>query len=415
MLKKVLKRSLTLLFLILLLAAAYDPQPFSRSCAAESMGVPAAAAYIDNGGFVVEKDGKIIAAHNPHKMFVPASIIKVATSLAALQILGPAYRFETHFFVDPDHNLYIKGYGDPFLISEEVAIIVRKLKELGCERINNIYVDDTAFALAASADGLGLSDNPYDARNSALAVNFNTVNLEKGPAETIRSAEEQTPTLALMSELSKGLSQGVHRINITRATGAGDQIIRRYTGELFRAFQMHENIAGSGSIAFREVPANLNPFYKHRSSRAIEDVIAPLMLYSNNFIANQIFLAVGAAEFGYPATWEKSKQAVAGLLQEKFNLSAEDIRIVEGSGLSKKNRVSPLAMLKLLDFFKPYSRLLPEKEGIFIKSGTLKGVYSYAGYFTEKEETDSFVLLLNQERNNRDMVLLLLEVLYRKR
>jgi D-alanyl-D-alanine carboxypeptidase/D-alanyl-D-alanine-endopeptidase (penicillin-binding protein 4) len=139
------------------------------------------------------------------------------------------------------------------------------------------------------------------------------------------------------------------------------------------------------------------------------------MLYSNNFIANQIFLAVGAAEFGYPATWEKSKQAVAGLLQEKFNLSAEDIRIVEGSGLSRKNRVSPLAMLKLLDFFKPYSRLLPEKDGIFMKSGTLEGVYSYAGYFTEKEETDSFVLLLNQERNNRDMVLLLLEVLYRKR
>ena len=72
-------------------------------------------------------------------------------------------------------------------------------------------------------------------------------------------------------------------------------------------------------------------------------------------------------------------------------------------------------MMKLLDSFKSYAKLLPQEDGKFLKSGTLKGVYSYAGYFMEKEKLDSFVLILNQEINNRDHLLQLLEKMYRKR
>ena len=73
------------------------------------------------------------------------------------------------------------------------------------------------------------------------------------------------------------------------------------------------------------------------------------------------------------------------------------------------NRVSPNAMLQLLDSFKPFSRLLPEQDGKFLKSGTLTGVYAYAGYFKTNGKLDSFVIILNQESNNRDRILLLLE------
>ena len=113
-------------------------------------------------------------------------------------------------------NIYIKGFGDPFLISEEVAIIVRELKRLGCRRINDIYLDDTAFNIETLADGAGLSDNPYDAQNNALAVNFNTVNIVKDKTGDVHSAEEQTPTLPLMVELAENLEPGTHRINISR-------------------------------------------------------------------------------------------------------------------------------------------------------------------------------------------------------
>jgi len=371
--------------------------------------------YIDNGGYAIEKNGKIIAAENLNTLLVPASIIKVATSLAALYALGPDYRFETHVFMDPEQNLYIKGFGDPFLTSEEVSEIVRKLKETGCQRINNIYIDDTAFGIAEPADGTGLSDNPYDAQNSALAVNFNTINIEKDRNGIVRSAEEQTPTLALMSELSHDLPAGVHRVNINWNSKGGVETIRSYAGELFRAFQKKEDIAGNGSIAFRLVPADLAPFYIHRSSKTLEDIIAPLMLFSNNFVANQLFLAMGAAVYGLPATWEKSRQAMATFLLKKFDLTSGEISVNEGSGLSRKNRVSPRALIKLLDAFKPYGHHLPEENGRLVKSGTLKGVYAYAGYFIENERKDSFVLILNQQRNNRDRILLLLEKIYRER
>jgi D-alanyl-D-alanine carboxypeptidase/D-alanyl-D-alanine-endopeptidase (penicillin-binding protein 4) len=334
--------------------------------------------------------------------------------LTALQVLGPEYRFETQFYRDANHNLYIRGLGDPFLISEEISHIVRELKKLGCQRINDIYLDDTAFALTRLADGAGLSDNPYDAQNNALAVNFNTVNLKKEQSGIVRSAEEQTPTLPLMAELAEGLEPGIHRINISQDKAGSHDIINRYTGELFRAFQQKENIPGEGIIVFKKTPDNLTLFYNHQSSKILGDIIEPLMLYSNNFIANQLYLALGAKLYGYPATWEKSRKAIADILLNKFGIFASEIRIIEGSGLSRKNMVSPYAMILLLDFFKPYSDFLPQEDGKLLKSGTLKGVYSFGGYFHNNTDLDSFVLILNQEKNTRRQLLKELEQIYIK-
>jgi len=402
-----------LLFLFLLLMTAVS---FQVSAEVSNPGTDPLAGndgLVDNGGYAVKKNGKYILTHNLHNTYMPASIIKIATAMAALDILDPSFRFETAFYRDSQNNLFIKGYGDPFLVSEEVAIIIRKLKELGWTEINDIYLDNTAFNLERSAEGSGLSDNPYDAKNSALAVNFNTVNIRIHETGRVVSAEEQTPTLQLMAKLAAGYKPGVHRINISKEKINGDIIINRYIGELIRAFQKQENIGGAGIIAPRKAPADLEPFYIHRSSKTLEDIIGSLLLYSNNFIANQLFLVLGATKLGYPATWEKSIQVMSGILQNKFHLSQNEIKIVEGSGLSRKNRVSPHAMIQLLDAFKPYAELLPHDEGRLLKSGTLKGIYSYAGYFVENERLDSFVLLLNQGKNNRDRVLEVLERMYR--
>jgi len=370
---------------------------------------------IDNGGYAVKKDGQLIATQNLHEIFVPASIVKIATASMALDILGPQFRFNTNFYLDGQQNLYIQGFGDPFLISEEVAVIFEKLKELGCPKVNDIYLDNSAFELVASFDGAGKSDNPYDAQNSALAVNFNTVHIKKEKSGEVLSAEEQTPTLAVMAALAEKLQPGIYRINITQEKTGGAALMSRYVGELFRALQQQGNITGEGMIARRKIPENLPLFYTHRSSKTLEDIIGQLMLFSNNFIANQLFLTLGANKYGYPATWEKSVQAMAGYLLEEHNLPEKEIKLVEGSGLSRKNRASPHAMMKLLDSFKSFAKLLPQEDGKFLKSGTLKGVYSYAGYFMEKEKLDNFVLILNQETNYRDHLLQLLEKMYRKR
>jgi len=141
---------------------------------------------IDNGGYAVERDGQLLVSHNLHGMYIPASIVKIATVLTALHILGPDYRFETHFYVDSANNLYIKGFGDPFLVSEEVSLIMDRLQQLGLHTINNIYLDHSSYRLSSPTAGLGFSDNPYDALNSSLAVNFNTVKIQVSENGSVR-------------------------------------------------------------------------------------------------------------------------------------------------------------------------------------------------------------------------------------
>jgi len=368
---------------------------------------------IDNGAYAVEKTDRLLIAHNPDGMYIPASIVKIATALTALGILGPDYRFETHFYLDSASNIYIKGFGDPFLVSEELELIIDNLKKRGVHAINNIYLDDAAYQLTLPADGLGFSDNPYDALNSGLAVNFNTVRIQVSENGLVLSAEEQTPTLPLMQQLGKNMKAGKHRLNISIDEKRGHGVTSRYVGELFRAIQKKNDMPGKGKIAERTVPGDLEPVYMHRSGKSLLEIIEPLMLYSNNFIANQLFLACGAKQYGYPATWDKGRRALAEFMRDKLDLSEKAIKMVEGSGLSRKNRISPRAMLTILQAFKPYGYLLPLEDNKRIKSGTLKGVYSYSGYFMDSGELDSFVLILNQSGNKRDKLLGILEGYYR--
>ncbi len=408
-----LRKYLTILLLLLFVAAAVISEPLSRAAEPGHAAAAITEGLISNGGYAVKKNNKYIAAYNLHIPYVPASILKIATALAALDILGPAYRFRTDFYLDEAQNLYIRGYGDPFLVSEEVAAIVVTLRELGCTEINGIFLDNTAFELPGPADGAGTSDNPYDARNSALAVNFNTIHIRKDINGAVVSAEKQTPTLEMMPELAENLPPGTHRVNITSEMEGGAAIMSRYVGELFRAFLKLENITGQGKIATRRTPENLTPIYTHYSRKTLVDIIEPLMRYSNNFIANQIFLSLGTQQYGYPATWDKSIRVIASHLQKKYNLVPMELNIVEGSGLSRNNRVSPRAMIQLLDSFRKYAELLPQENGRYLKTGTLDGVYSYAGYLITDGRLDSFVLMLNQETNNRKRVLDMLEGIYR--
>ena len=377
-----------------------------RAAAGSDPGL--AGLLVNRGGFAVERDGRILLEHDIDQQFIPASIGKIITSLAALHILGPDYRFATRFYLDGKGDLFIKGSGDPFLVSEEVRHILARLKSDGLT-INNILLDDSAFALESEADGIGNSDNPYDALNSALAVNFNTVNItvtDRG----VSSAEEQTPTLPLMKELAAGLAPGVHRFNISR--GNGDAGILRHTGELFRALQRELGIPGDGRIERMEVPPNLQPVYVHQSSKNLLDIIPELMHFSNNFIANQLFLACGVQKYGLPATWQKGRMAMREYLEKELTLAEKDAVMVEGSGLSRRNRISARAMLTVLRSFKPHAGLLPEKDGALVKSGTLTGVFSYAGYFQDRGRQDGFVIILNQPRNNRDRLLGILKKRY---
>jgi len=364
-------------------------------------GRPGVERLVENGGFILVKDGRIARAINPEGKFIPASIAKIATALAAIDTLGADYRFPTSFYLGPDNQLYIKSGGDPFLVSEEIRLIADELKEAGVKKITAINLDQSIFIPPGRTPWNGGTLNPYDAVNAGLAVNFNTVFIKRDTGG-IRSAEEQTPTIPLMTELGRSLLPGkAERINITAAFPA---LSCQYTAQLFAAILNEQGIKTSDRWRISPPPAGLAPILVHRSSLTLKEVVQAMLLYSNNFIANQLFLVMGAHATKTGGDWENGRRFLRAYLDKK-GISREEIDLFEGSGLSRKNRVSCRGMIHLLELFSPHAALLPIKDGALVKSGTMTGIYAYAGYIPTDGTLNPFVIILNQKENNRDPIL----------
>jgi len=367
-------------------------------------GCPEFSDLIKNGAYgVADSRGRILAGCSVDRSFIPASIIKIATALVALKTLGPDYHFSTELYLDRKKNLYIRGYGDPLLISEEVLALLKELREQGVTKINNILIDDSAFALESQPPGRELSSNPYDAPIGATVVNFNCVPLRISRNREVRSNEQQTPTLPLMRQLGQSLRPGYHLINICPGGCQEPQRMARMTGELFRSLLPQAGIRGHGRIGRRKVPASAELILVHANSRSLTEVLTTMLHYSSNFIANLVFLTVGARQYGYPATWAKARRAMHnGLVSLLGPRTAALIVMEDGAGLSRGNRVTVRAMLKVLKAFRPHAELLRSRYNVRVKSGTMKGIFNYAGYL---QNGNSFVILLNQRKNTRRTVL----------
>lgn len=367
--------------------------------------------FVMNGGYIVQ-DGSGVNKYREQDLFIPASTLKILTCLVALEELGKDYRFETHFFLDEQNNIYIKGYGDPFLTSETILEVGQKLAEIGVGELGSVFLDESAFALDGESASLENSANPYDVPNGALAVNFNALPvhiIRTGTTltgTTITSGEPQTPLLPMMTEAAASLLPGRHHINVATLPQSGRlPPALRYTGELFVAQFNRAGINIKNGYGMKLVPAGLKPVYIHHSTKSLEEISRACLKYSNNYIANQLFLACGVKFFGLPATWEKSRRAFTLFAEKNLELSPKQIYVQEGSGLSRQNKMSPHALLAILDSFKPYNALLNQKSSILVKSGTMKDVYCYAGYFSQGNRLIPYAILLNQPQNNRDKVL----------
>ena len=359
------------------------------------------APHVDNGGVVVTSAERVLFDWNGGRSFVPASTLKVPTALAALHHLGADYRFKTDFYLNDDGDLAIRGHGDPFLVSEEWAIIARELKDSGRlpAKLNNLCLDASAYD-DVEIPGLAGSFDPYNARNGALVANFNTVYVTVERSGRVRSAESQTPLTGLARELGQGLQVGKHRINVSRRP---EQPLR-YVGELAREFLRREGVEVTGTVGDCRRAAAGELLLSYRNTRPLAEVIAGMMEYSNNFIANQLLLTLGLEIADEPATLDKGVAVLRRFLERHVGLAPDDFAVVEGSGISRRNAFTPLALARAVRVFEPYRYLLSETRGVALKTGTLTGVYALAG-FLPSEHPLCFVVLLNQPRNTRDEVL----------
>lgn len=389
-----------LLFLALLFAA--NENVLASDCP------PPYARLIQNGAYAVaDLQGNVVEGCNLDTPYIPASILKVPTALAALAILGPDYRFKTRFYTDAQDNLYIQGFGDPLLTSEEIRSIFTALKLHGLRQVKDIHIDASQFALEHQSPGSEFSDNPYDAPVGPTAVNFNSVPVQVTRDGQVFSGEPSTPFLSLMTKTAQGYPAGSRRINICRGNCKADREMARYAAQLFRALQEEAGIPGQGHLALKRVPPDARLIYEHRSSKNVQELTSSFLKYSSNFIANLVYLAAGAEKFGWPATWGKANQAVRQELERQLGQqTAAAVAHRDGSGLCRSNQVTARAMLEVLRAFRPHAWLLRKHLGTPSKSGSMKGIWNYAGYLADGR---AYVILLNQTANRRNDVLALLQ------
>ena len=338
---------------------------------------------------VVDPSGNEIQSHHADRPMIPASTMKLLTALLALETWGSDHRFVTDFALDQKNYLWVKGYGDPFLISEEIDLIVIALKKRGLKKINGIGVDDSYFSSDIIIDGQSKTDNPYDAPLSALAANFNTINVKRKDQKTF-SAEPQTPLTPLIKHLAKDLPVGTHRINLGEQTQSP-----RYFAEILMAKLEAQGIRITNKLIEGTIPDTIFPFYRHQNSHDLSEIISAMLQYSNNFIANQLFLLLGVEEKGAPATMDKSRSTIRSKVQKLFGWQNYAVR--EGAGLSRDNRLSARQLIDILQHFLPYRDLISrQNDRILAKSGTLKGVSTYAGYLFRSDQWMPFALMINQ-------------------
>jgi serine-type D-Ala-D-Ala carboxypeptidase/endopeptidase (penicillin-binding protein 4) len=354
---------------------------------------------------VIDAEGNELVAQNADEPFVPASVAKLVTAWLAMEVLGGDYRFETRFYLDNKRVLYVRGGGDPFLTSEELAPLATDLiAKVGRAPITGIVVDASYYPSDLRIPGIEDDDEAYDALNSALAVNFNTVYAVRS-GNKVRSAEEQTPItpLAIARFRAKG-PDGEGRISLGQDPTVGLQ----YAGELIAAFIGRAGGRVKGKISIGTVPNGLEPIYVHRQSRALSEVLAEMLRDSNNYVANQVFLEIGGRRLGGPVSLEKSLE-VANEMLAAHGL-AEAIHLEEGSGISRDNRFTARGLAKVLELFAPHADLLHGHDGGMNKTGTMDGVRTLAGYAdTSRHGRVRFVISLSTNDEMRFRLLQAIE------
>ncbi|MEM8575432.1 MAG: D-alanyl-D-alanine carboxypeptidase [Pseudomonadota bacterium] len=325
--------------------------------------------------YVIDEQGNELITQNSNKPFVPASVAKVVTAWLAMEVLGPDYRFKTHFYLDENRVLYVRGGGDPMLVSEELALLAPDLvAAIGPEPITGMVLDPSYFPDKVSIPGIENNSRSYNALNSALAVNFNTINAVRRGSK-VYPGEKQTPITPLAASQFKARGpKGRGRISLAK----DPKLSLLYAGELLEAFIKKSGGKVEGDITIGPVPPGLQPIYIHQQSRTLAAIINLLLIGSNNYIANQVFLEIGAARYGGPVSLEKSLK-VANELLAQHGLQ-DDIYLEEGSGLSRGNRFTAQGLAKVLNLFVTYAELLQGRDGGTNKTGTMSGIRTLAGY-----------------------------------
>jgi D-alanyl-D-alanine carboxypeptidase/D-alanyl-D-alanine-endopeptidase (penicillin-binding protein 4) len=364
---------------------ARDGLPRAVSAVLEHRGIPA-----DSLSVWVAKlagDDDVVLAWNADEPRNPASVMKLVTTLAALDTLGPTYTWKTEVYLRGDvegetldGDLLLKGYGDPFLVSERFWQIVRAVRRAGIQRITgDLLLDDSWFDVGDYDPG-AFDNEPLRAYNvapNALMVNFKALRYQFEPDFTTATVSvslypEELANLQVVNDLrlQEGHCRGYQRGITMIANETMDEVM--FSGafpsgcgsySLYRTALGHNEFAyGMFRTMWRELGGELDGEWKNVVLEESDDeplvsfesvplaqVIAQINKHSNNVMARQLVLTLAAEKYGPPGTVENGRKAIGDWLRER-ELPVDSLFIDNGAGLSRKARVSASDVGELLRY-----------------------------------------------------------------
>lgn len=426
----------------LLAAGAHAELPDSVSQALLQQGVAP-----DSVSVVVQRVDAVtpLIRHHADKPLNPASTMKLLTTYAGLDILGPAYRWRTEVYADGplqngvlSGNLILKGHGDPSLMAEDLWRMLNSLRQNGVRDIRgDLVLDNSGFA-PLQTDAGAFDNEPYRAYNAtadALAVNLKStsVKLTADGGQVTVSIDPQLPEIRVSNQLSlvsKACGDWKNQLHyeiqnqgnaimpavLLTLTGefsalCGEKYLdlsllssRDYTHALFR--KLWTELGGSirGQTRLAATPASATKLL-HQDSLPLADVVRRINKYSNNFMARQLLLTLGAEGGAVPASERDGEQVVRRWLEGK-HLQFAELVLENGAGLSRIERISAqhlndilvsayaspvmpelMSSLPVLSSDGTTAQRLkssPASGRAHLKTGSLEGVRSIAGYMLDQ-------------------------------
>ncbi len=443
-----------ILFAIGLLASLYAEAalPESVATALKKAGVPEqnVAIYVQ-----AVNDQTPILRHNGEQAMNPASVMKVVTTNAALDMLTPAYRWKTEIYRDGSlanwllqGNLVIKGYGDPSFKVQDFWRLLISLRQAGVRRISGDLLLDKTYFAPAEADGAFDSEKwrAYNAQPSAFLVNGRSTSFKfTANDEVVNVVQEfELPEVVIINKLKRvagacGDWRGRIAYDVKPAqdkttvifTGSyaaecGERFLElslfgdeKYAFYTFRKLWRELGGEFNGALRLQQTPVSAVKLLE-QTSEPLGSVVRDINKWSNNVMAKQLLLTMGAEKSGAPATEAKGVAAVRDWLQVN-GLKFDELVIENGSGLSRIERISAAHLGQLL--VRAYhSPVMPEmmaslpilsvdgtikqrlKDSVsqgraHLKTGSLNGVSAIAGYVLDANGHRHVLVMLVNHAN----------------
>lgn len=348
---------------------------------------------------------------NPDAPLSPASTIKLLTAVVGLKKLGPDYTYRTEVLADGPiqngvlkGNLYLKGGGDPSLVSERMYLLVAEVLRSGIREITGtIFADDWVFE-QIKVDPARIptdTDRPYNAPIGGLSFNYNTTTVYFRPGDTLGAkprvmVEPDTGYITVLNQAKTGRPGSGNQLVASRVKGkAGDTILVKgtlaqgaaeqrsyfnivspplYAGYALRSYLEMRGVRVHGrEIRHQQVPPSARKIAE-LESLPLREIVTLMNKFSNNFIAEVLVKTLGKEIRGAPGTVEKGLDVVREEAT-RLGINTAGFHVVSGSGLTRENRVSSRQFVQLMNAAYLDFDVLPELLSslpIAGKDGTLR-------------------------------------------